>query len=130
MSGLHLKRLHIDSDSFIIWCGPDRKNERGFTMIHRPSLGIHIDFPWSEDVRLYDCPKRINLHLWHWYVMIGAKSQVWTRKEGNTERFRWITWHPDHRRLCCREKHLTARWGGEEKEWECGRLRGHRGPHR
>jgi hypothetical protein len=61
-------------------------------------------------------------------VLIGAKSQVWTRKEGATDRFRRITWHPDHRTLCCRHRYVATKWG-RTQEWECGRLRGHKGNH-
>lgn len=126
MSGLHTKRLHWDTDSFIVWCGP--KDNR-----YQPSLGIHIDFPWSEDVRQFDCPKRINLHLWNWHVMIGltkdAKSQSWNHKEGNTERWRWVTWHPNHRKLCCHAPVHGSKFGGRIRDWECGRLKGHKGDH-
>jgi hypothetical protein len=124
MTGLHLKRLHLDADSIIVWCGP-KDNP------YKPSLGIHIDFPWSADVRQYDCPQRINLHCWHWFVMIAlnkeSKSQAWSR-QGTTERFRWITWHPNHYKLCCREPYLATKWG-RTQEWECSRLKGHKGEH-
>jgi hypothetical protein len=122
------KRLHVDWNSFIIWCGPDTKNERGHSQMYRPSLGIAIDFPWSEDHRLYGCPIRVNLHLWRWFAMVGQKSQEWTRKKGTTERWRWITWHPDHRTMGCRAPIVKTRFG-VTKEWECSRLRGHRGEH-
>lgn len=125
MSGLHLKRLHLDADSFIIWCGP-KDNP------YRPSLGIHVEHPWSNCVKEFDAPPRLYFHLFRWFVIIAmtkdAKSQSWNCREGNTERWRWITWHPDHRTLCCRALHTSTKFG-KTGEWECARLKGHKGDH-
>lgn len=123
-----MKRIYIDFNSLILWCGPDTKNEKGFSQLHKPSLGIVVDHPWCKDHRLYGCPIRINLHLWRWFVMIGQKSQVWNRKEGTIDSWRWITWHPDHQSMGCRTLKLGTKFG-TTKEWECSRLKGHKGDH-
>lgn len=130
MSGLHLKRLHVDSDSFIIWLGPNTLSERGHPRICEKGLGIHVEVPWSRCVKEFDAPPRINLHLYNWFVIIAygreGKSQAWSRK-GVTERWRWITWHPN-RDLQCRAKYVGTHFG-QTREWECSRLKGHKGDH-
>lgn len=133
MSGLHLKRLHADADSFLIWLGPDTPNKHGHTQVCTRSLGIHIDFPWSECVQQYDAPKRITLHLYWWHVLIAlgsdGKSQVWHHREGNLYRWRRITWHPNRSIQCRKEFTAIKPHCGDLREWECSRLRHHRGSH-
>jgi hypothetical protein len=55
---------------------------------------IHFDHPWSTCVRDDGAPMRIYIRTrWgHWQV--GEKSQVWTKKEGYTDRWAYITRRP------------------------------------
>lgn len=120
---MHNRWVSIDRDTFIIWFEQCRSCNHG--------LGIHVDLPWSEDVKLYDAPQRIYLHLIWWSVAIGlgdGKSQVWHHRDGNLYRWRRVTWHPN-RSIQCRQKYFAEKPYCGEGEWECSRLRHHRGAH-
>lgn len=124
---IHNRWLTIDSDTFIIWFRRTRSEIN--------SLGVHMDFPWSEDVKRYDAPQRANIHLVWWFLTIAlnrdGKSQVWHHKHGNVYRWRRITWHPA-KSIQCRAKYVADKGPAVSlgpREWECARLRGHRGDH-
>lgn len=40
------------------------------------------DAPWTEDVRLYDCPQRFNYYGRKWIWHFGAQSQRWDKTTG------------------------------------------------
>lgn len=39
-------------------------------------------------------PRRVYIFTKRWHYAIGAKSQVWTKKEGWTGRYSWVTRFP------------------------------------
>lgn len=119
--------LSVDRDTFIVWFRQSYSENNG--------LGIHVDLPWSECVREHDAPLRAYLHLVWLTVSIAlnrdGKSQVWQPKRGNLYEWRWISFHPA-RSIQCRATYVADKGGAFSngpREWECARLRGHRGDH-
>lgn len=66
------------------------------------SWGIHVDTPWSYDVREFGAPLRAYIRTPRIFITIalwpGHGSQVydWKRKRW-TDKWSWITIHPIHR---------------------------------
>jgi hypothetical protein len=56
---------------------------------------IYVDWPWSENGRKYGAPFRAYIHTRRWFYAVGVKSQVWTEREGATDRFAHITRMPE-----------------------------------
>jgi len=63
--------------------------------LRRLGWGIHIDFPWTEDVRKYGAPLRAYVQTpWGW-IFAGEKSQVYDRRTKRyTDRWANVTYHP------------------------------------
>jgi hypothetical protein len=65
---------------------------------------IHIDWPWSFDVREYGAPVRAYVHTERWSYIIGAKSQRWDPEFGygmwETPRYKRVTRHPNREAMC------------------------------
>ena len=120
-------------------------------------VGLHVDHPWSEDVREFCAPCRAYVHLgplggvtvglptrdeleidWDahtartvrvpWHL---ARQQSWRPSRGYTGTWRVVAYSPK-RWMTCREEVGEVRVGRSGQEWreECGALRWHRGPHR
>lgn len=84
-------------------------------------MRAHLDGPRSEDVRLYGAPLRLYVHTRNWTLILGARSQRWTKEKGYGDmKYRFLTRHPKRERTC----RATL-----EEHVECSRLRGHEGPH-
>lgn len=119
--------LSLDRDSFIIWFRQSYSENNG--------LGVHCEFPWSQCRKEFDAPPRIYLHLIWGSVSIAmrreGKTQAWNHKDGNLYEWRWVSWHPN-RSIQCRAKYVADKGGvfsNGPREWECSRLRWHRGNH-
>lgn len=92
--------------------------------INNKTIGISADFKNELE---FGAPKRVYIHAYNWCILIGEKSQTWSRKKGNTENWRFISWHP-HKDLQCGKSYIGT-YFGITKEWKCSRLKNHNGIH-
>lgn len=62
-------------------------------------MRVHVDWPWSTDVRRYGAPMRIHLHLKKGMLLVGLFPWVKAQRRDPDgyyrDNYRWITWHPD-----------------------------------
>lgn len=116
--------VHADRDT-LIYFSPTNE---------RRSIGIHVDLPWSEDVKDYDAPLRAYLHLWWWQGVVAlspkGKIQKWMPETGwhAPRTYGWWSFHPARDRLCRNRIELGTNRLGKPRYFECGRRRNHRGP--
>lgn len=61
----------------------------------RNNYWVHVDHPWSYDVKEYGAPKRVYVHSPYGTLMIGEPSQVYDRKHKKyLDRYAHVTHRP------------------------------------
>lgn len=60
-----------------------------------PRWSFHLDHPWSQCVKEYGAPLRLNMWTPWGFLMAGEKSQIYDRKTKRyTDRYAYITLKP------------------------------------